>query len=304
MLAIMLAGLVGAMVGISIVFVIHYFSDKIHALSDVSSIFSSVPVGVIGRRRKSDPELTADTQPQTPMAEQFRVLAARLRRSLAADSSPNVLLVTSSIPSEGKSFITANLAIAMANSGMRIVLVDADLRRPHIHELFKIDHSRGLTDILRKEASKIPLCSSDVEGLRILPSGKITDNPDRVLNSPEMSQLFTSLKQDADLIIVDCPPILSLADTHILAEQSDGILTVVRSGRTPIRVIRDAKAMLEQLGPHLVYVVLNDLPNSETEQYAYYYGHHKPNIKRTVIQWSRKKIEKLFARLIKHSNEI
>jgi succinoglycan biosynthesis transport protein ExoP len=320
-MTIILAGLVGAMIGFALVFFLQYFDDKIYTPEDVSVVFGSSSVGLIGRRQKNDPELLVFAKPQTILAEQFRILAARIRRNLDSKSPHNILLVTSSTPSDGKTFVSANLAIAMANTGLQVILVDADLRQPHIHQLFKVEESKGMAEILQKDISDIDLHSAEIEGLKflngesifevedskdmaevlqkyisyiylhsteieglnLLSGGTIIEYPDRVLNSPKLEKLFASLKQIADLIIVDCPPVLSHADTQTLAAQSDGIIIVIRSGKTWFKAIQEVKDILEQIGSHLVGIVLNDTPNNSAHQ-DYYNDYVRQQKIRSIIR--------------------
>ena len=299
---IILAGLVGSMVGITLVFILQYLDNRIHTSADVSAVLGLSVVGVIGRRQKDDPELLVSARPLSPLAEQFRVLTTKIHLILDSESHHNVLLVTSPEASVGKTFISANLAIAMANAGLRVILIDADLRQPRIHQLFRVRKSKGLAGILHnnnKNIGDIDLHPTKVDGLRLITGGVYTENPTQVLNSPQIEDLFTSLKQDSDLIIVDCPPILSLADTQILAAQSNGILMVLRSGKTGNKSAQDAKGILDTFWwLKAVGVVLNDMPVRAEHNYYNTYDYRKKKRSLTRRNWI--KVEGFFNRLSKH----
>jgi succinoglycan biosynthesis transport protein ExoP len=301
MMLIFLAVLVGALEGIAVVFIVQYFDDKIRTAEDVKMVLGSVSVGEINRTHKKDPELLVSAQPQTFFSEQFRVFATTIRRNLDSRSPHNILLVTSSTPSEGKTFVSANLAIALADANMQIILVDADLRRPRIHELFKVEESLGIAEILQ-DKSKIMLKTTDIKGLKLLSGGLVIDNPDRVLNSPKLFELFSNLKKDADAIIVDCPPILSLSDTQILAGQSDGIIVVVRAGQTVRKVAREAKIILQQMGSPLIGIVLNDVTHQNSHQ-SYYYDYYRHKERGSIFQRTLKKVEEFAASIKVQSNK-
>ena len=301
MIIIILASLVGSMIGIVLVFILQYLDNKIHTSADVSAVLGLNVVGVIGRRQKADPELVVSARPLSPLAEQFRVLTTKIHHILDSESHHNVLLVTSPEASVGKSFISANLAIAMANAGLRVILIDADLRQPRIHQLFRVRKSKGLSGILHKNNKNngdIDLHTTKVDGLRLITGGAYIENPTRVLNSPLIEDLFTSLKQDSDLIIVDCPPILSLADTQILAAQSNGILLVLRSGKTGNKAAQDAKGILDTFWwLKSVGIVLNDMPVHADHNYYDTYAYQKkkkPSSRRTWI-----KVQGFISRLAK-----
>jgi non-specific protein-tyrosine kinase len=289
LLTIFLAGLVGSMVGVGIAFVLQYLDNKIYTASDVSTVLGLSVLGTIGRRNKTDPELLVGAQHLTPLGEQFSVLSTRILNTLISKSQQKVLLVTSSTPSEGKSFISANLAIAMANMGLRVILIDADLRQPRLHQIFKIRKSKGVADILKKEIWQIELAPTKTEGLKILAGGVDQNNPTQVFNSPKMRDFFYTFKQKSDLIIVDCPPVLSFADTQVLAAYSNGILLVIRSGKVFNQAAQDAKEILEQTGSMVVGVVLNDIHNRSKDNYYYYYGYGKKKRKLPALHqpWNK-----------------
>lgn len=260
-LNIILAGILGSMLGVAIAFFLQYLDNKIHTPDNVLSVLGLNCLGLIGQRDNKIPELLVDEYSRTILAEQFSILSARIRRILVSENQHSLLLVTSPMPSEGKTFVSANLAVAMARAGLRVVLIDADLRRPRIHEIFRVQSSNSMAEMLQNESSGIKLTPTAVNGLMLLAAGKNSDNPTHVLNSPQFKKVLTLLKQNADLTIVDCPPVLSFADAQAFTDLTTGTLLVIRSGKTWIQAAQDATANLEQIGLKVVGVVLNDIPD-------------------------------------------
>lgn len=277
-LTIVIAGIVGGMLGVAIVFILQYMNNKIQTSEEVGSILGLNVMGTIGRRSRSEAELLTEAQFYTPLAEQFSVLSTRIQYALRSGPPHNILLVTSPTASEGKSFVCANLALALANTGLQVTLIDADLRKPRIHQLFGLKEAMGLGDVMYKKASEIGFTSAVGGNLQILAGGICCDNPSQVLNSPQLKNFFLATKSNVDLVIVDCPPILPVADTQILAVHADEILLVVRSGKTFIRAAQEAKSILIQAGSKLLGVVLNDTPQRSAQgyYYAYYSNDGKP----------------------------
>jgi len=179
--------------------------------------------------------------------------------------------VTSPAPEDGKSAVTANLAIAMAGAGLRVLVVDADLRSPRQATLFGVNRDQGLTDALWQGDTDCYSRSIEVEGVRVLASGKLPLDPVGVISSPRMKKLLDNLAQQADLVIVDSPPVLAVADTTILAAGADGVLLVVRAGRTGRQPARRAVEALRQARTPVLGVVLNGAAD-QSERYYRYYG--------------------------------
>ncbi len=283
MLTVAIAGVVGGMLGVAFVFVLQYMNNKIQTTEEVGALLGLNVLGTIGRRTRAEPELLTETQFYTPLAEQFSVLATRIQHALRSGPAHSLLLVSSPTASEGKSFICANLALALANTGLHIALIDADLRKPRIHQLFGLKESTGLADVMYRKASEIGFTSAGGGNLQVLAGGSECDNPSQVLNSPQLANFFQTIKQNVDLVIVDCPPILPVADTQILSVHADEFLMVVRSGKTFIRAAQEARIILEQTGVKLLGGVLNDIPQRSDHSYYYrYYSNESKPKKRTL----------------------
>jgi succinoglycan biosynthesis transport protein ExoP len=283
MLYVLVAAAVGMAIGVAMAFLLEYLNDKIETLEDVSETLGLSTVGTIAQLTNGDSKLVMVAQPHSPVAEAFRVLATNVRFS-SVNHPLRTLLVTSPNPQEGKSTTTANLAAAMAETGLRVVAVDADLRHPRLHKFFGLEARKGLTASLVEGNTDGNLQSSVVEGLRVLASGALPANPTWLTGSQRMRELLEELTEMADLVLIDSPPILHLADTAVLAQAVDGVLLVLLAGHTRTQDAQSAVKSLHQVGANLVGVVLNAAPIGKGSYYSYYTtGRPKP--KNRLARW-------------------
>jgi polysaccharide biosynthesis transport protein len=267
-LYVLLVALVAILVAFGIAFLIEYLDESIKTPDDVSHVLGLSTVGMIEQLGKEGQKLIVASQPQSPAAEAFRVLASHIRLS-SIDSHLRTILVTSPAPAEGKSVVAANLAVAMAGTGQRVVVVDADLRLPRLHQLFELSRGPGLTDALWQESISGKLKPTSVDGVRILTSGTASPDPVEALSSPQMMRLLTDLAKEADFVIVDAPPVLAVADATIIAAGTDGVLLVLRAGNTGGRSARRAVEALRRTRTQLIGVVLNAVPVHSEGYYRY-----------------------------------
>ena len=268
-LYILLAAAVAAVGATGVAFLIGYFDDTVKTPEDIGRELGVATIGTISRFPKGDEGLIGLTRPNLPPAEDFRVLAANLRFA-AADAPLRTLVVTSAVSGEGKSEVVANLAVAMAGIGASVIVVDADLRRPRLHQLFELPQGRGLTESLRLGKSEGNLRDTQVDGLQVLTSGALPVDPVQLISSPRMEQLLVELTHRADIVIVDSPPILGFADAAIMAAVSDGVLLVLRANQTSRQAAQYAIEALRRAKSRLVGAVLNGVPASGNSYYRYY----------------------------------
>ncbi|WP_412768014.1 CpsD/CapB family tyrosine-protein kinase [Halobacillus yeomjeoni] len=215
--------------------------------------------------------LIANDNPKSPIAEQFRTIRTNIQFS-SVDTELESMLVTSASPSEGKSITTANTAVVFAQQGKKVLLVDADLRKPTIHYTFRVDNTFGLSNYLVSQHSVLDLVrGSDVENLDVLPCGPIPPNPSELLGSQKMEKFLEEAKEIYDMVIFDTPPVLAVADSQVLSRIVDGVLLVVRSKQTEQEAAIKAKEQLEQSKANILGVVLNDR-DVKYSNYYYYYG--------------------------------
>lgn len=201
------------------------------------------------------------SQPRSPAAEAYRTLRTNLMFS-SLDKPLTTLLVTSAAPDEGKSTTLANLAVTMAQSSRRTILVDCDLRRPTQHEIWGLANERGLTTmVLEGDAlTHPPLADVGIENLAVLPSGPLPPNPADLLGSRRMEEVIAALKSRADLVLFDAPPVVAVTDAALLASKLDGVLLVVEAGGTRRDHAQRAKEILEKVNLRIVGAVLNNAP--------------------------------------------
>lgn len=205
------------------------------------------------------------------VAEQFRSLRTNIVFSFLGDEIKSIV-VTSSLSGEGKSTIVSNLAVTLASSGKRVVIVDCDLRKPTIHKKFLLSNSKGLTNILIKDG-KIEdiLIASNVPNLFVLPSGPIPPNPSELLGSKNMKEILNELTNGFDIVLIDSPPVLYVSDAQILSALSQGIIIVTSYGKSDKNALVNAKEKIEKVGGKILGVVINGIPDIYNgRNYDYY----------------------------------
>ncbi|WP_017187262.1 CpsD/CapB family tyrosine-protein kinase [Alkalibacillus haloalkaliphilus] len=223
------------------------------------------------QRAQQHKTLVTHEQPKSPVSEQYRTLRTNLQFS-SVDQELSTMVVTSTTQSEGKSLTAANLAIAFAQQGKKVLLVDADMRRPTVHYTFRISNTFGLSNLLVGDHTLEQLVhESKVDNLDLLTCGPIPPNPSELLASNRMRELVGIAKQSYDLVIFDTPPVLAVTDPQILANETDGALLVVRSKKTEKDAAKRAKELLEQANANLLGAVLND-KDVKDSNYLYYYN--------------------------------
>ena len=207
------------------------------------------------------PDLITLTDPRSPAAEAYRTLRTNLTFA-ALDKPIETLVVTSAAPDEGKSTVLANLAVTMAQGERRVILLDADLRRPGLHEIFGSANERGLTTMIVEETAldDPPLIDVGVENLWLVPSGPLPPNPADILGSRRMEEAIAALKARADVVLIDAPPVVAVTDAVVLGTKVDGVLLVVCAGRTRREHAQRARELLERVHVRIVGAVLNNAP--------------------------------------------
>ena len=221
--------------------------------------------------------LVAHLEPKSAAAEAYRALRTNIQFA-SPDHPVYTILATSTSPDDGKSTTIANLAITFAAAGSRTVLIDADLRRPHLHQIFDLSNDFGLTTLVSEmarsktgeESVRLPLQETSIQNLMVLTSGPVPPNPAEILASQRMAEILARLKNNADYMLIDTPPIIAVTDAAVLASRVDGVLLVVNAGKTKRDLAIKARDMLRQVNANLLGVVLN---NAQIDKSAYaYYG--------------------------------
>ena len=216
--------------------------------------------------------LIVHTDPKSPISESYRVLRTNIQFA-SVDKPIKTIAVTSSSPGEGKTTTISNLAITFAQSGSKVLLIDADLRKPRIHKVFHLPNNEGMTTILAQHidySACVNGCS--IDNLYILTSGPVPPNPSEILSSNAMKKFIETLKNDFDIILIDAPPVGVVTDGAILSTIVDGTILVVSSGDVEIEAAQRAKDLLEKVNANILGVVLNRVTkNNQGGSYSYYY---------------------------------
>ena len=276
-----LASLLGFLLGLGAIVAVSYFDPTIQTSDEVESIVNLPVLSVLPRIKApaSTPKeeqtgfisRISEIAPSSQEVETFRRLRTNIRASELSDGAV-ALLITSPTPGEGKTTIACNLAITMAQAGSRTILIDADLRRPSINRIFKLNNESGLSSYLQGGLSLDDVIQvSSLPGLSIIPSGPIPTNPSELLESDYFSQLIEELKKRFDRIIFDSPPAGPLTDATIIGSLVDGIILVISSGQVDKKFIISTKQQLERGGVGIYGVVLNNI-NMSLRSYHYYHG--------------------------------
>jgi len=272
-----LGALAGLVLAAGLAALLEYLDDTLKSPEEVEEAAGLVTLGGVARfSRPRSPEagLIAGRQ-HHPVAEAYRMLRTNVQFS-TLEKPAQTLLVTSANPGEGKTTTAANLALVMAQAGKRVIAVDSDLRRPALHRFFGVGNGTGLTTLLLSEGPELDGCLKPTafENLWVLPSGPQPPNPSELLGSRRFESVLQSLKQSADVIVMDSPPTLAVADASILASRVDGTLLVVDSGRTRAGSVQRAKEALSRAKTNLLGAVLNKLTQRGRGYYYYYHRYY------------------------------
>jgi capsular exopolysaccharide synthesis family protein len=290
--------LLGCLGGVALAFVLEKLDDRLRTPDEVQVISSLPPIAVIpeitsangrqlrGQRvpliarsangRGEKVGLITYSQPKSLFAESYRGLRTSLL--LSGPAPPKVILITSPLPGEGKTTISLNCACVLAQKGARVLLIDADLRIPKIHQVLGLSSSSGLSTLLSGSAPVAPMDvivqSAQFSRLFVLPAGPIPEQPAELLSSIQMKELVTQWRNQFDYIVMDSAPVLAATDTVVLSVQADSVLLAIRSGQTPKNALVRARDLLLSVGARLTGVVVNAINLGELGPNSYgYYGH-------------------------------
>ncbi|GAA3886975.1 polysaccharide biosynthesis tyrosine autokinase [Leifsonia kafniensis] len=260
-IAILLGLLGGLVLGIACVVIPELVSARIRSVDQIKQIADLSMLGSIDYDRGSAKSpLVTESRPHSLQAEEFRQIRTKLR-FLQAGEPHKVFVVTSSIPGEGKSVVSANLAASLAASGTSVCVVEADLRHPALGDYFDLDETVGLTEVLARESALDDAIQAwGPNGLRVLLSGDIPPNPSELLASPRTRQILDELRQRFEVVIIDCPPLLPVTDAAILVGEFGGAILVVGSGRVKVRELRKSIEILNSAGTTVLGTILNLAP--------------------------------------------
>lgn len=276
--------LIGLALGLGVAALRDTLDTRIRSAEDVEAVS---PVPILGRvpldSKVPERPLIVDAPASNPWAESFRTLRTNLQY-VDFGHKTRSLVVTSSIESEGKSTSIANLAITLAHAGEKVVVVEADLRRPKLMSYLQIDGAVGLTDVLIGRVTlEAALQSWGAEGMAVLPAGHTPPNPSELVGSPAMSSVLEELSEHFTTILIDAPPLLAVTDAAVLTKLSNGAILVCALGRTKRPQLAAAVGALETAGARLLGVVLNKVPTRGPDSgfhgaYGYGYGYGNASV--------------------------
>jgi non-specific protein-tyrosine kinase len=285
----LLGAIVGLMLALGLAFLLEYLDDTVKSSETITALIDTMTLSTIARiggKNRHD-KLVTITNSRSSIAEAYRLLRVNIDFA-TLDRSAQTILVTSSSRSEGKSTTVANLAIAIAQTGKRVILVDTDLRHPTLHQFFRLPAECGVTTALLKPGTALEdhLVRTGIRNLWLMPAGPMPPNPAELLGSQRMVELIKALKAQADVILFDSPPVLAVVDATIMARACDATLLVVLAKKTRSAALRRASEQLAQSGAHLLGVVLNRAPASRASSESYYYyGGDQPTRHYHGLSW-------------------
>ena len=207
--------------------------------------------------------------PKSIDAEAYRSLRSNIEYS-SFDDEYRAIVVTSSVPGEGKSTTSGNLALSLAQSGNKVLLVDCDMRKPSIHKKFKISNMSGTAELLLRKESFEDVANFYNENLTIITAGKIPPNPSEMLSSRAMTAFIKEMKKEFKYIILDTPPLQAVTDAQVLSTKADGVLLVVRAGSTKRDAVLNSVDLIKKVQGKVIGTVLNGVENKKNSYY--YYG--------------------------------
>lgn len=275
----LIALFIGIFGTIGVVFVVYYFDDTVKLTDDLEEeigmpVVAKVFKSDIGSKNNRKVELLAQKYPKSVVSESIKTLRTNLQFS-SVDEDIKTILITSSIPGEGKSFISANLAISFAQTDKRVLIVDCDMRKGRQHRIFKLSNSKGLSNLLIDDMTnyKDYINKTSVDGVSVITRGTVPPNPSELLNSKKNADLLRVLKAKYDVIIYDGVPCNGLPDSIIMSKLVDKVLIVSSDSMTPKSVLESTKKQLESVNAPVAGDVLNNV-NRKNSTYGKYYGYY------------------------------
>lgn len=287
----LLGGFGGILVGMGIALLLEKMDKSLKTVDQTKSLLGYPLLGTIpktkiikGNSENKQLDLPVINDPYSSVTSAFEILQTNLAFTVS-DKTLKVIVITSSNPNEGKSFVSANLATALSQLGRRVLLVDADMRRPHQHKVWGIPNLIGLSNVLVGQSKLQHTVQKALVTLDVLPVGKIPPNPLKLLESQRMSSLIEEAEAEYDFIILDTPPLTAFADGLVLSKVADGILLVVRPGKVDSDTVKLVKNRLKQSGQQVLGMVVNGVTPKNGSAYYYYnkgYYDEKPQPKDKV----------------------
>jgi capsular exopolysaccharide synthesis family protein len=276
-----MAAFSGLLLAIGLVFAFEYLDNRIKSPQELRAQLGLPFLGMLPAIDGNGPTLLHQGVPPS-FAEAVRAVRTNVLFS-SADEGVRSIVVTSAGPGEGKSLFSSNLSVSLAQAGQRVLHIDADMRRPRVHEIFEISQEPGLSNLLVGDCKPSEAVrKTEVANLAVLPAGMIPPNPAELLGSKRCEEYFATLSEHFDWVVVDSPPVLAVADASILANAATGVIFVVGADHTSRQTAKAAIEQLEAVQAHVIGAVLN---RADVERNPYYYS-----------QYYRKEYSRYYAR--------
>ena len=281
-----LAAVIGLMLGLGLAFFVEYLDNTIKSPEEVEHYFKIPLLGVVldhkvkGRRdedmNRKDELITLYDQ-KSAVSESYRGIRTRILFS-ATVSQPKSILVVSAMEGEGKTISAANLAVIMARTGSRVLLLDCDMRKPRLNSIFGFAREKGVSNILVGDCSIADaVCQTDIENLNLIPCGQIPPNPSELLGSKAMQEMLAALSRDYDRIVIDSPPVSAVTDAVVLSKAVDGVVVVLQANKTERVIVQRAIEQMQAVNAYIFGIILNRLDARMTKYYhlySYFYRYY------------------------------
>jgi capsular exopolysaccharide synthesis family protein len=292
---VLLALFLSTLFGMGLALVLEYLDDTIRSVEEIESYLQLPALAAIptvdslpkrklllvgsGEGEEAPPgsPLLISADPRSALAEAYRHLRTSILLS-SAGHAPKMLLITSSLPAEGKTTTATNTAISLAQTGAKVLIIDADMRRPRLHSIFNMENTAGLSNLLAKELSDAEVDAAVIYDkatrVHVMPSGPIPPNPAELIGSEQMALLLDLLKTKFTHVVLDSPPIASFTDGVLIASMVDGVILVVHAGVSSRQVVRKSRILLNEIGAKVFGVVLNNVNLNTKDNYYYYQSYY------------------------------
>ncbi len=271
----LLALLVGSLLGFALAFLVNYLDDTIEGREEAERLFDVPVLGEIPRSPEIKPDSRSNivmiSSPRSATSEAFRTLRTNIQY-INYEHNSKIILVTSSSPGEGKTFVVANLGVALAEAGHKVLIICADMRKPDLHGCFHLQNKVGLSTVLiGKGEMEKSLASPGFPNLKVLTSGPLPPNPSELLGSRRRKEVLEKARTSFDFVLVDSPPVLATSDTAVLGPRVDGAIIVINSGSSHRDEAKKTRDLLSQVKTRILGTVLNNVAHAHAYGYYYYY---------------------------------
>lgn len=272
MLNMAIAGVLGLMVGVFVSFLLEFLDTTIKTPEDVEDHLDLSVIGAIPKMDGDESTIVSLASPKAPTTEAFRTLRTNIQFS-SIDKEIKTIIITSSTPSEGKSTTAVNLAGIIAQGEKKVLLIDCDLRKPKIHNIFNISNREGLTNVLvgNKKIEEVAYKYEGFKNLEIITSGPVPPNPAELLGSDRMKRFLVEVREKYDMVILDTPPVGVVTDSAVLSTIADGLIVVAAVAQTDMEDVIRGKELLDKVKANIIGVVLNKVPIGGRSSYKYGY---------------------------------